>query len=95
MTAVGEPDVNPIPADVRALLVAAEPVIIADAVPPPTVPLTYPGLVTALTRVAAALPPRYLVFHGPEPKVGDLVAVYELVDGAYRLLEGDHRDAEG
>lgn len=68
MPAASEPDVNPIPADVRALLAAAEPAIIADAGPPPTVPLTYPELVTALTRVA----------------------VYELVDGAYRLLEGDH-----
>jgi hypothetical protein len=104
----GYPDVNPIPADARAALAAecTEFAISRAAVEAPSGPaLTYAGLVDALDRVRAAREPqgppgglpRYLMVTDlARVGVGDLVDMYEWVDGAYRRMRGEpYRVVEG
>jgi hypothetical protein len=43
----------------------------------------------------SADPPRYLVIQSGDVKVGDQVRVLELIDGAYREIEGGCRVVEG
>lgn len=53
------------------------------------------GLTIRMQRVVPPKPPRYVVIHSGDVKVGDEVRVLELVDGAYREIEGSCRVVEG
>lgn len=42
-----------------------------------------------------ALTPKFIVAHSADVEVGDTVRVFELVDGAYREIEGVCRVVDG
>lgn len=49
----------------------------------------------AVEPVLPPKPPRFVLIHSGDVKVGDEVRVLELVDGAYREIEGGCRVVEG